>query len=141
MMSLSFLSGAVSLAEEKAGTSIFEYKKELSLTDTQEKNLRGILTKLQNYNTEKKKYLDGLRAELKKMIDDKADLGRIKVRLQRIAIIQADATYEGIASVRAIEKELTAAQLSRWRGMQKEYRQNLQQTQAIKPEQKKGAAK
>ena len=130
MMCLSFLSAAVSIAEDNVGDSIFKYKKELSITDKQEKNLRDILSKLQDCLAAKKKELDGLRAELNKMIVDKADLDMIKAKLQTIASMQADATYEDIASVRAIEKELTASQMSRWRGIQEEFRKNLQQTQA-----------
>ena len=126
----SLLFTAASFTQEKAGTSIFEYKKELSLTDRQEKNLRKILSKLQDYLVVKKKELDVLRAELSKMIVEKADLYRIKAKLRTIARIQADASYEDIASVRAIEKELTLSQMSRWRGMQEEFRKNLQDAQA-----------
>ena len=127
---------ALSSAEEKAAESIFKYKKELSITDTQEKNLRDILTKLQNYLAERATELDRYRAELNKMIVDKADLNMIKAKLRTVARIQADATFEDIASVRAIEKELTPAQMSKWRGMQEEFRKKLQQTQANAPEQK-----
>ena len=131
IVGLSLLSAAVSLAEDKADDSIFKYKKELSITDAQERNLRDILAKLQGYLAVKKRELDVLRTELNKMIADTADLNMIKVKLRTIARIQADAAYEDIASVRAIEKELTAAQMSRWRSMQKEFRKNLQQTQAV----------
>ena len=130
MMCLSFLCAAVSIAEDNVGDSIFKYKKELSITDKQEKNLRDILSKLQDCLAAKKKELDGLRAELNKMIVDKADLDMIKVKLHTIARMQADATYEDIASVRAIEKELTVTQMSKWRGIQEEFRKNLQKTQA-----------
>jgi hypothetical protein len=127
---LSFLFAAVSSAEENANTSIFEYKKELALTDKQEKNLRGILEKLQKYMTAKAEELNRLRAELNKMIADRADLSRIKVRLQTIAQIQADATYEDIASARAIENELSAAQISKWHGIQEGFRKKVQAAQA-----------
>ena len=73
------LSAGVSSAQEKAGESIFKYKKELSITDTQEKNLRGILSKLNTYLAEKTRELDILRAELNKMIADRANLNAIKI--------------------------------------------------------------
>lgn len=129
MMGISLLGIAVSFAQKKAGTSIFEYKKELSLTDDQEKNLRDIMAKLQGYLTDRSKEIDGLRAELNKMIADKADLYKIKVKLRAIAQIQADASCEDIASSRSIEKELTATQMSMWRGIQEDFRKNLQQAQ------------
>ncbi len=139
IMGLMFVCSGVSHAEMKAGESIFEYKKELALTDKQEKNLRDILSKLQTYLTKKTEELNTLRADLNKMITEKADLSRIKVKLQSIASIQAAATYEDIASIRAIEKELTADQMAKWRGMQEEFRKNQQDAQAAKPEQKEGS--
>lgn len=137
---ISMFCPALSLAEEKADDPIFKYKKELSITDAQEKNLRDILSRIQNYFSEKTAELDRHRAELNKMIANKADLNMIKVKLQTIARIQADATYEDIASVRAIEEELSAAQMSKWRVIQEEFRKKSQQAQAVMSE-KKGAAK
>jgi len=132
-----YLSGtAFSLSEEKTNDSIFKYKKELSITDTQEKNLHDILSRLQAYLAEKTAELNVLRAELSKMIMEKADLYKIKAKLRTIGMIQADATYEDIASVRAIEQELTPSQMSKWRDIQEEFRKRTQQTQTIAPEQK-----
>ncbi len=127
---------ALSRAEEKADESIFKYKKELSITDAQEKNLRDILSKLQNYLAESEEELNRYRAQLNKMIADKVDLNMIKAKLRTIARIQADATYEDIASVMAIGQELTAAQMSMWCGIQEELRNKSQQFQAGAPEQK-----
>ena len=141
VVGLTFACGSISFAEMKAGQSIFEYKKELSLTDKQEKNLRAILSKLQGYLAAKTEELNRLRTELNTMIADRADLSRIKVRLQTIARIQADATYEDIASIRAIEKELTPAQMTKWRGMQGEFRKSVQHTQAAGPAQVSPAQK
>ncbi len=130
MVSLSFMFAAVSLAQDKDGDSIFKYKKELSITDKQETNLRSILSKLQNYITAKTKELNDQRTELSKMIVDKASLSMIKSKLQSIARIQADATYEDIASVRAIEKELTMEQMSKWRAIQEDFMKKQQEAQA-----------
>lgn len=130
MISLSFAGSEISFAEEKADESIFKYKKELSITDAQEKNLRAILTKLQSYLTDRQTELNGLRSELSKMIVESADLDKIKAKLNDIAKIQSAATYEDIASTRAIETELTGTQLSKWRNMQAEFLRNLQRSQA-----------
>ena len=129
IMGLMFAGISVSFAENKSGNSIFDYKKELSLTDKQEKNLKDILAKLRSLLTGKQKELDGLRAELSKMINESADLDKIKVKLNDIAKIQADATYEDIASNRAIETELTGTQLTKWRSIQAEFARNLQKAQ------------
>ncbi|MFA5147850.1 MAG: hypothetical protein WC491_01830 [Candidatus Omnitrophota bacterium] len=110
-------------AGTKTGRYIFDYKTELSLTDKQEKNMRDILAKLQSYLSDKKKELDGLKAELDMLVERKGDLNTIKAKLQDIARVQTDASYEDIVSARAIENELTAKQLSKWRSIQKETRQ------------------
>ncbi|MCX5679394.1 MAG: hypothetical protein NTZ95_01805 [Candidatus Omnitrophica bacterium] len=144
IIGLVFTGISVSSAEEKkVGNSIFEFKKELSLTDKQEKNLHDIIAKLQSNLTEKQKELKGLRAEINKMIAERASLDKIKTKLQSIAKTQADVTYEDIASTRAIETELTVAQLTKWRGMQAEFAKNLKQAQdaQVAAANQKGSAK
>ena len=140
IIGLMFTGISVSFAENKAGSSIFDYKKDLSLTDKQEKNLKDILAKLQTLLMVKQKELDRLRSELSKMIAESADLNEIKLKINDIAKIQADATYEDIASNRAIETELTGTQLSKWRSIQAEFARNAQQAQAVTSKQK-GEAK
>jgi len=124
------------IAEEKGNESIFKYKKELAITDQQETNLRAIISKIQDTLKEKTEELNKHRVKLNKMLETKADLSKIKEKLRTIGRIQADATYEDIASIRAIESELTAAQMTKWRGMQEKYRKSQEKTQAVSPEQK-----
>lgn len=129
MMGFMLIGTGVSFAEMKAGESIFEYKKELSLTDAQEKNLRDIIAKLQSYLADKQKEINVVRDELNELIARSADLNLIKAKVNAMAKIQAEAIYEDIASNRAIETELTGTQLSKWRSMQAEFARNLQQSQ------------
>ncbi len=133
---LSLTSAALSSTKEKGDESIFKYKKELAITNKQEANLRSIISKIQNTLKEKTEELNQHRAGLNKLLETKADLAKIKEKLRTIARIQADATYEDIASIRAIESELTAAQMTQWRGMQEKYRKSQEKTQAVSPEQK-----
>ena len=133
---LSLTGAALSSAEEKGDESIFKYKKQLAITDQQETNLRSIISKIQDTLKDKTEELNKHRAELNKMLETKADLAKIKEKLRTIARIQADATYEDIASIRAIESELTATQMNQWRGMQEKYRKSQEKTQAVSPEQK-----
>lgn len=130
MLTLSFLFVTISSAQDQTGDSIFAYKKELSMTDKQETNLRNILTKLQDYISTKTKKLNELRVELRTLITDKANLRTIKAKLRAIATMQADATYEDIVSVRAIEKELTAEQMAKWRAIQEDFMKRQQEAQA-----------
>jgi hypothetical protein len=127
---LSFAGISVYSAENKSGVFIFEYKKELALTDKQEQNLKDILAKFQSYIADKQKQVNGLQAELSKMIAESADLDKIKAKINDIVKIQAEVSYEGIVSTRAIETELTGTQLTKWRGIQAEFARNLQQAQA-----------
>ncbi len=133
---LSLTGAALSSAEEKGDESIFKYKKQLAITDKQETNLRSIISKIQDTLKDKTEELNKHRAELNKMLETKADLAKIKEKLRTIARIQADATYEDIASIRAIESELTATQMTQWRGMQEKYRKSQEKTQTAAPEQK-----
>ena len=130
IIGLSFAGISVYSAENKNSGFIFEYKKELALTDKQEQNLRDILAKFQSYLADKQKELNGLQAELSKMIAESADLDKIKAKINDIAKIQAEVTYEGIASNREIETELTGTQLTKWRSIQTEFAREFQQAQA-----------
>jgi len=121
-----FSSSNLYSAENKNNTSILDYKKELSLTDDQEKNLKDIIEKLQGYLGEKQDELTKLRTELNTMISESADLEKIKTKLDAIAKIQVDASYETILSSRAIETEITGTQLTKWRSIQMEFRKSLQ---------------
>ncbi|MEI6243182.1 MAG: hypothetical protein WCP39_07265 [Chlamydiota bacterium] len=139
---LILLIGVVSLAfaEEKDEALIFKYKKELSITEVQEKNLRDLVAKFQNYLSTKMKELELHSDELNKMIKGEADLSLIKTKLQIIANIQAEANYEDIANVRTIQKVLTFEQMTKWRSMQEEFKKNAQKIQNVGQE-PKGIAK
>ena len=126
----------LALAEPKGDEPIFKYKKELAITDPQEAELRSIISKIQDTLKEKNEELNKHRAELNKMLEDKADLAKIKEKLHAIARIQADATYEDIAGIRAIETELTVGQMNKWRGMQEKFRKSQEKIQAVSPKQK-----
>ena len=136
---LSLTGATLSSAEEKGDESIFKYKKQLAITDKQEANLRNIIAKIQDTLKKKTEEINQHRAGLNKMLETKADLTKIKEKLRTIARIQAEATYEDIASIRAIETELTSAQMTEWRGMQEKFRTSQEKTQAAAPAQKEAA--
>jgi hypothetical protein len=138
-LTLSLANARLVLAEPKGDESIFKYKKELTITDRQEANLRTIIAKIQDTLKKKTQELNQHRAGLNKMLESKADLTKIKEKLRTIARIQAEATYEDIASIRAIETELTTAQMTQWRGMQEKYRKSQEKIQAAAPAQKEAA--
>jgi len=133
---LSFAGISVYSAENTNSGFIYEYKKELNLTDKQEQNLKDILVKFQSYVADKQKEIGGLQAELSKMIAESVDLNKIKAKINDITNIQAEVNYEGVVSSRAIETELTGTQLSKWRSIQAEFAKNLQQAQKAASETK-----
>jgi predicted RNase H-like nuclease (RuvC/YqgF family) len=126
----SFTCPGLYAAEDKNSTSILDYKDELALTDKQEKSLKDIIEKLKGYLAEKQDELTALRTDLNKMISESADLDKIKAKLELIAKIQVDASYETILSSRAIETEITGTQLTKWRTIQMELRKKLQEIEA-----------
>jgi len=113
-------------AEEQKGAYIYEYKKELALTNVQEKDLKSIVARFQSLAENKQKDLNEASAALKKLIAENGDLEKIRKTIHDMAEIQAEMSYEGIASNRAIEKDLNETQLSKWRGIQAAFAQNLQ---------------
>ncbi|MFA5164166.1 MAG: hypothetical protein WC481_01175 [Candidatus Omnitrophota bacterium] len=112
-------------AQDKSGKYIFEYKKELALTDKQEKELRGIIGKLSKYLSDNKKLMDGLKAELDMFIEKKTDIKKIRAKLEEISKVQVDSNCEDILSARAVEGVLTPEQLAKWRTIQQETRKSL----------------
>ena len=113
---------------------IFEYKKELELTDKQEKNLKKLLNNFQDYFAEKRNELGKLQSELADMIKTKAALKTIKARISKIVRLQGDITYVDIKTARNIEGVLTASQLAKWVKIQEDSRKGMQlQAQAATP--------
>lgn len=108
-------------SEQSEDLYIFKFKKELSITDEQEKHLHDLITKLQNLITIKNQELRLHSEELNRLILEKSDLNIIKTKLQTIAMLQAEANFEDISTARDIEKTLSLEQLEKWQNMQKTF--------------------
>lgn len=128
MICLSFPGMSVYSEENRKSIYIYEYKKELGLTDTQEKSLKNLISELQSYAVNKQKELSELRSTLNKMIQERDDLDKIRENINAISRIQAEIFYQEVVNNREIETELTGTQLGRWRSIQTEFVRNLQQT-------------
>lgn len=124
--------------------TIFAYKKELNITDKQEKDLKDILAKFQNYLVEKRREIANLSSELADMIKKKDSLKAIRAKIDKVARLQADASYTDVETSRKVEGILTAAQISKWKKFQEEFQKELQEkmkeTQA-KQQQNAGSGK
>lgn len=124
-----FLYAGMSVYSEEKRNSIYiyEYKKELGLTDTQEKSLKNLISEFQTYAVNKQKTLSELRTALNRMIQERADLDKIRANINAISRIQAEIFYQEVVNNREIETELTGTQLGRWRSIQAEFARSLQQ--------------
>jgi len=117
---------AVSQAQPGAKT-ILSYKKELKITDKQEKELIRLMTGLQDNLTKKRKEITELNSELANMINEKKSLKLIKRNIYNITRLQADALYADIEAARKIENIFSKEQFASWKAIQAENQRELSQ--------------
>jgi len=110
-------------------TTIFDYKKELKLTDEQEQRIRQLLLDLSKKLQIEQAKLTLANAELEELLKKEAELEKIREAVNREAAIRAEITYADLAAGRRINAVLTPAQLKQWREIQEKARQAQRQTQ------------
>jgi len=110
--------------------TILDYKNELSLTDSQVKNLQELANKTRQYVIEKRKALISLSSELNDLINKKADLKLIRNKLEQMAMLRVDITYSEIEAARRLENILTPSQMQKWKDIRQEYLEKLRASQA-----------
>jgi len=131
---------AVSQAQPGAKT-ILSYKKELKITDKQEKELIRLMTDLQDNLTKKRKEITELNSELANMINEKKSLKLIKRNIYNITRLQADALYADIEAARKIEDIFSEEQFASWKAIQAEnQRELLQKAKEDQAKQQQGIA-
>jgi Spy/CpxP family protein refolding chaperone len=119
--------------------TIFEYKKELSLTDKQEKDLRDTLEKFQKYMVDRRNDLNAMQVQLNDMITKKENTGAIRKQLEKMSAVQVNASIFDIETSRKVESILTPIQIERWKNIQAEFQKKMQeQMQAARAAQAAG---
>ena len=113
--------------EQPVVKTIFSYKKELKITDKQEKELIRLMTGLQDNLTKKRKEITELNSELANMINEKKSLKLIKRNIYNITRLQADALYADIEAARKIEDIFSKEQFASWKAIQAENQRELSQ--------------
>ncbi len=108
-------------------TTIFDYKKELKLTDEQEQKIRQLLLDLSKKLQIEQAKLTLANAEIEELLKKEAELEKIKEAVNREAAIRATITYIDLATGRQINAVLTPAQLKQWREIQEKARQAQKQ--------------
>jgi Spy/CpxP family protein refolding chaperone len=106
--------------------TIYQYKTELGLTDKQESDLKKILVDFQVYFTDKKKVLAALQKELGGMISKKEDMNKIRKQMEKMARAQVDASCYDIETARKVETILTPEQMAKWRTIQADFQNKVQ---------------
>jgi hypothetical protein len=126
------------------GKSIFSYKKELGMTDPQEKDLHAAIDGFQKYFEETKGSLTAVEKSISDLITAKGDLKEIKVKIDELARIKADLTFKDIETSRNVETILKPEQIDQWKKIQSEtmeaLRKQMMQQQASMPVEAAGAA-
>jgi Spy/CpxP family protein refolding chaperone len=107
--------------------TILSYRKELNLTDKQEKDLGDTLNAFQKYLGEKRNELMALQGQLGEMLKKKENMKNVRKELEKMAAIQVDLSCMDIETSRKIESILTPAQIDMWKGMQVEYQKKMQE--------------
>lgn len=128
-------------AQKQEARSIFSYKKELGLSDKQEADIKKFIADLQNTFTEAAKKINSLRQELSQMLQDRVDLKVIRRKIENIAKIQVDNTYQDIEISRKIEGILSSDQLKKWRDIQKQAYEKIKAASQSQQQQEEPAAK
>jgi Spy/CpxP family protein refolding chaperone len=112
---------AQSAPSQQKQMTIFDFKKEIGLTDDQENKLKAVLFDGQSLVNSYKAQLNFLGTELSSMIDKKEDIHLIRTKLTEISKIQIDLTCDDIESGRKINAILTSEQLKKWEEIKKSY--------------------
>jgi predicted hydrocarbon binding protein len=101
--------------------TIFSFKNEIALTDSQELKLKALLYDEQALGDTNNNTLKTLGTELGKMISEKADMRMIKSKLEEISKIQIEVSCRNIEDSRKVEGILTSDQLAKWKDIQKRF--------------------
>jgi Spy/CpxP family protein refolding chaperone len=105
-------------AQKQEVKTIFNYKKELGLTEKQSEDMKALVSKLQALLNEKGREISELRNGLGDMIKNKDNLSAVRSQLRKIADLQVEISYNDIETARKIEGVLTSAQMKKWQAIQ-----------------------
>jgi Spy/CpxP family protein refolding chaperone len=123
-MIMVFMGAGISYAQTKdapaqtrtrRNKTIFDYKAQLRLTDTQARDIEKILVDLGRESRENRARLVLLDADIRSLVDKEGDLSVIKSKLNERAGILATMVYKDIVSAREINKVLTPEQAKKWK--------------------------
>jgi|GEM_PF-3163155 len=108
---------ADSVGQQQVKT-IWDYEKDLGLTQDQIKKMKDLFTNMQTQLADLNKKLEKAGQELKDLLSQGGTPEQIKTKLQEISNIRADINYIDIDTAQKINKTMSEKQLKDWREIQ-----------------------
>jgi hypothetical protein len=105
-------------ASQAAAKTIFDYQKDLKLSDKQVADIKALMSDLQKALADKAKDMKEMRQALVYMIKNKEDMKGIRKQLEKIAMMQVDNSCLDIETSRKVESVLTSDQWTKWKDIQ-----------------------
>ena len=102
--------------------TIFDYQKELGLTEKQSNDIKTLFASLKARLEDLNKNRKDATEALKILISKEADLKQIRAKLQEIADLSVESGCADIEASRKINAVMTPDQLKKWRSIQAEAR-------------------
>lgn len=118
MLSVTACLAAPGPATEPSPKPVWEYNKELALSDKQVSDIKAAAQDLENVLKTSQEKLDKLNHQLVDQVESEVGMDQIKNTLEQIAAVQIVAQMANIRTARTISHILTQEQLSKWRAIQ-----------------------
>jgi hypothetical protein len=118
LLTASVYSQTAQIPQPERARTIFDYKKELNLTDRQEQDIKTILEDLNKEVRVTRAKLTLLDVEVSDLIKNEGDLEQIRRKLKDAADVQVALRLADLVATRKINKTLSPEQLKKWREMQ-----------------------
>lgn len=110
--------GTPDAATPSAQKTIFDFQKELALTDQQVADIKKLLGDLARTLKVTQAKITVLNYEVEELIKAEGDLKVIKDKLEEEGNLRADARYADVTASRSINKVLSESQLAAWKDLQ-----------------------
>jgi Spy/CpxP family protein refolding chaperone len=105
-------------AAPRKSYSIFDYQKELGMTDDQIAQVKAAVKTLQDALIAKKNTAEQVQGELRQLLQSNADIEPIRAKLQVLAGLEVDRQIADIEASRSVSKIMTPEQREKWHAIQ-----------------------
>jgi len=126
---------AASAPQGQKVQTIWDFQKELGLTEVQIKEMKGAVSELANYLNECRKRIASNEQQVQSLLVQNAEIEKIRPYLKSTADIQVEMRIADIKASQKINGTMTPEQLVKWREVQKRTR-----AQATAPVQQPGSS-